>query len=148
MLGGGRNFRPTTEASKRYAGEGESIVLRADDIEPAWRSAVAGGRLSLQRVLAETDREWRRRIEARTADWSPEELRTFATLIDRYMSVDLPGELHDNHASYVDHWLKILKGDSSAIIKAAAKAEQAVTWLHNAAAGGAPGIDQPEALAA
>ena len=54
----------------------------------------------------------------------------------------------DNHASYVDHWLKILKGDSSAIIKAAAKAEQAVTWLHNAAAGGAPGIDQPEALAA
>jgi len=44
--------------------------------------------------------------------------------------------------------LKILKGDSSAIIKAAAKAEQAVTWLHNAAAGGAPGIDQPEALAA
>lgn len=62
--------------------------------------------------------------------------------------LNLPGELHDNHASYVDHWLKILKGDSSAIIKAAAKAEQAVTWLHNAAAGGAPGIDQPEALAA
>ena len=45
-----------------------------------------------ERVLAETDREWRRRIAARTADWSPEELRTFATLIDRYMSVDLPGE--------------------------------------------------------
>ena len=62
--------------------------------------------------------------------------------------LNLPGELHDNHASYVDHWLKILKGDSSAIIKAAAKAEQAVTWLHNAAAGGAPGSDQPEALAA
>jgi antirestriction protein ArdC len=62
--------------------------------------------------------------------------------------LNLPGELHDNHASYVDHWLKILKGDSSAIIKAAAKAEQAVTWLHNAAAGGAPEIDQPEALAA
>lgn len=35
-------------------GEGESVVLRADDVEPAWRRAVAGGRLSLQRVLAET----------------------------------------------------------------------------------------------
>ena len=62
--------------------------------------------------------------------------------------LNLPGDLHDNHASYVDHWLKILKGDSSAIIKAAAKAEQAVTWLHNAAVGGAAEVDQPEALAA
>lgn len=35
-------------------GEGESVVLRSDDVEPAWRRAVAGGRLSLQRVLAET----------------------------------------------------------------------------------------------
>lgn len=42
--------KPVTAAP----GEGESVVLRSDDIEPAWRSAVAGGRLSLQRVLAET----------------------------------------------------------------------------------------------
>ncbi|TRW77825.1 formate-dependent phosphoribosylglycinamide formyltransferase [Mycolicibacterium sp. 018/SC-01/001] len=42
--------KPVTAAP----GEGESIVLRADDIEPAWRAAVAGGRLSMQRVLAET----------------------------------------------------------------------------------------------
>ncbi|MCB0950284.1 MAG: formate-dependent phosphoribosylglycinamide formyltransferase [Mycobacterium sp.] len=35
-------------------GEGESVLLRAEDIEPAWRRAVAGGRLSLQRVMAET----------------------------------------------------------------------------------------------
>ena len=41
----------------------------------------------------------------------------------------LPGELHDNHASYIDHWLKILKGDSSAIILAASKAEQAFNYL-------------------
>jgi phosphoribosylglycinamide formyltransferase 2 len=34
-------------------GEGESIVLRSEDVEPAWRRAVAGGRLSLQRVMAE-----------------------------------------------------------------------------------------------
>jgi len=35
-------------------GEGESVVLRSDDVEAAWEAAVAGGRLSLQRVLAET----------------------------------------------------------------------------------------------
>lgn len=35
-------------------GEGESVVLRPDDVEPAWRRAVAGGRLSMQRVMAET----------------------------------------------------------------------------------------------
>lgn len=41
----------------------------------------------------------------------------------------LPTELHDNHASYVSGWLAILKGDKSAIITAAAKAEQAYRWL-------------------
>lgn len=41
----------------------------------------------------------------------------------------LPTELHDNHASYIDHWLKILKGDASAIIHAASKAEQAFGYL-------------------
>ena len=34
-------------------GEGESLLQRAEDVEPAWRRAVAGGRLSLQRVMAE-----------------------------------------------------------------------------------------------
>ena len=33
-------------------GEGESVVLRSEDVEPAWRRAVAGG--ALQRVIAET----------------------------------------------------------------------------------------------
>lgn len=41
----------------------------------------------------------------------------------------LPPELHDNHASYVAGWLSIMKGDKSAIITAAAKAEQAYRWL-------------------
>ncbi|MBX7449498.1 formate-dependent phosphoribosylglycinamide formyltransferase [Mycolicibacterium sp. 3033] len=42
--------KPVTAAP----GEGESVMLRSEDIEPAWRRAVAGGPLSLQRVLAET----------------------------------------------------------------------------------------------
>lgn len=36
-------------------GEGQSVLLRADDVEPAWQRAVsAGGRVTHNRVLAET----------------------------------------------------------------------------------------------
>lgn len=41
----------------------------------------------------------------------------------------LPTELHDSHASYVGHWIGILKADSTAIIHAASKAEQAFNYL-------------------
>lgn len=41
----------------------------------------------------------------------------------------LPNELHDNHASYVAHWLSILRADKTAIIHAASKAEQAFNYL-------------------
>ncbi|WP_255250193.1 zincin-like metallopeptidase domain-containing protein, partial [Rhizorhabdus dicambivorans] len=43
--------------------------------------------------------------------------------------LDLPNELHDNHASYVAHWLGILRADKTAIIHAASKAEQAFNYL-------------------
>jgi antirestriction protein ArdC len=43
--------------------------------------------------------------------------------------VGLPNILHDGHASYVGHWLAILRGDKTAIIHAAAKAEQAFAYL-------------------
>ena len=49
-----------------------------------------------------------------------------ATLCAEY---GLPNEIHDSHASYIDHWMKILRGDKTAILHAAAKAEQAVKWL-------------------
>lgn len=51
---------------------------------------------------------------------------TQATLCAQY---SLPNELHDSHASYIHHWMKILRGDKTAILHAAAKAEQAVKWL-------------------
>ena len=41
----------------------------------------------------------------------------------------LPNELHDSHASYVAHWLKVLHADKTAIIQAASKAEQAYRYL-------------------
>jgi antirestriction protein ArdC len=41
----------------------------------------------------------------------------------------LPNELHDSHASYVAEWLRVLRADSTAVIHAAAKAEQAFKYL-------------------
>lgn len=49
-----------------------------------------------------------------------------ATLCAEY---GLPNEIHDSHASYIHHWMNILREDKTAILHAAAKAEQAVKWL-------------------
>ncbi len=35
-------------------GEGQSVLLRAEDVEPAWHRAVAAGRIPHNRVMAET----------------------------------------------------------------------------------------------
>jgi antirestriction protein ArdC len=35
----------------------------------------------------------------------------------------------EDHASYIDHWLKVLKADSKAIFTAASKAQQAVDYM-------------------
>ncbi len=41
----------------------------------------------------------------------------------------LPVTHLDNHASYIDHWLKLLRDDDRAILTAAAKAEEASSLL-------------------
>ena len=38
--------------------------------------------------------------------------------------------LREDHAAYIDHWLKIMKGDKKAIFTAAAKANQALDYLN------------------
>ena len=46
----------------------------------------------------------------------------------------LPASLHDSHASYIASWIDVLERDKTAIIHAAAKAEQAVAWLRRCSA--------------
>ena len=46
----------------------------------------------------------------------------------------LPASLHDSHASYIASWIDVLERDKTAIIHAAAKAEQAVGWLRQCSA--------------
>ena len=68
----------------------------------------------------------------------------------------LPNELHDSHASYVAHWLGILRGDKTAIIHAASKAEQAFNYLlsfsdgqsGSDSHGDTADVDEPVAVAA
>ena len=39
-------------------------------------------------------------------------------------------EVQPNHASYIESWLKVLKGDKRAIFSAASMASKAVEFLH------------------
>lgn len=58
----------------------------------------------------------------------------------------LPNELHNSHASYVAHWLGILRADKTAIIHAASKAEQALNYLAEFTSTN-PDVEGPSALA-
>jgi antirestriction protein ArdC len=57
-----------------------------------------------------------------------------------FLSCDLgiTPEPRDDHAAYLDHWLKVLKDDKRAIFQAAAHAQRAVDFLH----GLQPGVPQ------
>lgn len=45
----------------------------------------------------------------------------------------LAPHLREDHASYLDHWLHVLKSDKNMIFKAASEAEKAVKFLHRLA---------------
>jgi len=62
----------------------------------------------------------------------------------------LPVAHLDNHASYIDHWLKLLRDDDRAILTAAAKAEEASSLLLKLGGRDIAGAQEPvsEALAA
>jgi antirestriction protein ArdC len=44
--------------------------------------------------------------------------------------LELTPSLRDEHASYLDHWVKVLKSDSRAIFAAASHAQRAADFLH------------------
>ena len=52
-------------------------------------------------------------------------------------------EVREDHADYIGHWLKVLKGDKKAVFTAAAHAQKAVDFLH----GLQPKTDAPLAVA-
>jgi len=44
--------------------------------------------------------------------------------------LDIAPEVREDHASYVEHWLKVLDSDKKAIFQAASYAQRAVDYLH------------------
>ena len=52
----------------------------------------------------------------------------------------------DNHAAYIDSWLKVLRGDKRFLFTAAAHAQRAVDWLIAAAAKGGVTLDEGHGL--
>ena len=56
-----------------------------------------------------------------------------AELASAFLSADLgiTPEIREDHASYIEHWLKVLKSDKRAIFSAAAHAQRASDYLHS-----------------
>jgi antirestriction protein ArdC len=67
--------------------------------------------------------------------YAAEEL--IAELGSAFLCADLriTPEIRDDHASYLDHWLKVLKADKRAIFTAASHAQRAADYLHGLQSG-------------
>ncbi|WP_408587379.1 zincin-like metallopeptidase domain-containing protein [Novosphingobium sp.] len=64
-----------------------------------------------------------------TAAYAAEELVAELSSAMLGAELGLPVAHLDSHASYIEHWLKLLKSDDRAILTAAAKAEEACSLL-------------------
>jgi antirestriction protein ArdC len=92
------------------------------------------------------DRNLRNRFG--TAAYAAEELVAELSSAMLGAELGLPVAHLDNHASYIEHWLKLLKEDDRAILTAAARAEEASSLLLKL--GGrevADRVDEPDAAA-
>jgi antirestriction protein ArdC len=45
--------------------------------------------------------------------------------------LEITSEIRDDHTSYIDNWLTVLKGDKKAVFTAASHASKAVEFLHS-----------------
>ena len=58
-------------------------------------------------------------------------------------SLELTPEPREEHASYIDNWLKALRDDKRAIFHAAAHAQRAADFLHKLQPGTVPETERP-----
>jgi phosphoribosylglycinamide formyltransferase 2 len=54
VVAGHAGYPLVVKPTAAHPGEGQSVLVRAEDIEPAWHRAVAAGRIAHNRVMAET----------------------------------------------------------------------------------------------
>ena len=79
-----------------------------------------------------------------TAAYAAEELVAELSSAMLGAELGLPVAHLDSHASYIEHWLKLLKGDDRAILTAAAKAEEACSLLLKLGGRAVPDQDDQE----
>jgi len=64
-----------------------------------------------------------------------------------FADLSITPEVQPDHAQYLDHWLKVLKSDTRAILTAAAQAQRAADYLHELQPKLEPEPDPPERFA-
>lgn len=76
--------------------------------------------------------------------YAAEELIAEATSALIGADLGVPVTHLDNHASYINHWLRILRADERALMTAPARAEEAATWLRARAGRGSSTDDKSD----
>lgn len=120
----------------RYGGNSAHYNRVSDTIampeRSQWKSAEAFYATLAHEMIHATGHKDRcnREFGQRFGDYaySMEELVAECGALQISMETGLPSQI-DNHASYVDHWLKVLQADKKALFVAAAKASQAVDFV-------------------
>jgi len=121
----------------RYGGDSAFYVPSADYIQMPDRNNFASED-GLVATLAHETGHWTghaSRCDRKFGKRFGDKAYAFEELVAEQISaricyeLGLPADLHDSHASYIGHWLEILKSDKTAIITAAAKADQAFHYL-------------------
>lgn len=133
-------FVDNTKAEIRYGGSQAYYTLRDDRIQmppfETFRDAESHAATIIHELTHWTrhpsrlNREGFGRKRWGDAGYAMEEL--VAELGAAFLSADLSitPEVREDHASYIEHWLKVLKDDKRAIFSAASYASKAADYLH------------------
>jgi len=132
-------FVAETQASIRHGGDSACFIPSLDRIEmPPYERFQ--DRESYYATLTHELTHWTghksrldRDLKGRfgSSSYAAEEL--IAEMGAAFLCADLgiTPEVRDDHAAYLDHWLKVLKADKRAIFTAAAAAQKASDYLHS-----------------
>ena len=132
-------FIAHTGADIRYGGDRACYAITTDRISmppfPAFATADGFYSTILHEIVHWTRHEKRldRDCDRKTWDdegYAMEELvaELGSAFLCAYLNIGLTERM--DHASYIDSWLRVLRGDRRAIFQAAAMAERAADWLH------------------
>jgi antirestriction protein ArdC len=134
------HFFAATRAVVRHGGDRACYVAGTDHIQmpplDSFRDAE-----SYYATLAHEETHWTKHPSRLDRDlgrkrWGDESYameELVAELGSAFLCADLEltPELRDDHAAYIDNWLRVLKGDKRAIFAAASHAQRAADFLHS-----------------